>query len=65
MADITIPCPNTLLPTPADLTNIFKQFANIPSLFQVEIEQIRSEAESEVQTAVRNAILEKIAPYEE
>ena len=47
------------------MTNIFKQFANIPSLFQVEIEQIRSEAESEVQTAVRNAILEKIAPYEE
>ena len=65
MAEITIPCPSTLLPTAADLTNIFKQFANIPSLFQVEIEQIRSEAESEVQTAVRNAILEKIAPYEE
>ena len=65
MAEITIPCPSTLLPTAADLTNIFKQFANIPSLFQVEIEQIRSEAESEVQTAVRNAILEKIAPYEQ
>jgi len=65
MAAITIPCPNTLLPTPADLTNIFKQFANIPSLIQVEIEQIRSEAESAVQTAVRNAILEKIAPYEQ
>lgn len=65
MAEITIPCPSTLLPTAADLTNIFKQFANIPSLFQVEIEQIRSKAESEVQTAVQNAILEKIAPYEE
>jgi hypothetical protein len=65
MAAITIPCPATLLPTAADLTNIFKQVANIPSLLQVEIEQLRAQAESAVQTAVRNAILNRIAPYEQ
>jgi hypothetical protein len=65
MAAISIPCPATLLPTAADLTNIFKQVANIPSLLQVEVEQIRAQAESAVQTAVRNAILDRIAPYEQ
>lgn len=65
MAAIAIPCPATLLPTPADLANIFKQVANIPSLLQVEVEQIRAQAETAVQAAVRNAILQRIAPYEQ
>ena len=62
MAEITIPCPATLLPTAADLANIFKQVANIPSQLQVEAEKLKAQAESAVQTAVRNAILEAVAP---
>lgn len=65
MAEITIPCPATLLPTAADLANIFKQVANIPSQLQVEAEKLKAQAESAVQTAVRNAILEAVAPYEQ
>lgn len=65
MSAIAIPCPPTLLPTPADIANIFKQVANIPSQLQVEVEKIKAQAESAVQTAVRNAILNQIAPYEQ
>lgn len=65
MTVIAIPCPATLLPTAADLTNIFKQIANIPSQLQVEMEKLKAQAESAVQIAVRNAILEATAPYEQ
>lgn len=65
MIAIAIPCPATLLPTAADLANIFKQVANIPSQLQVEAEKLKAQAESAVQTAVRNAILEAVAPYEQ
>lgn len=64
MSTIAIPCQPTLLPTPADTANIFKQVANIPSKLQVEVEKLKAEAGNKVQKAVREAILAKIEPYE-
>ena len=41
---ITIPCPDTLLPKPADITNIFKQLANLPA--QLELQRFKEEAQA-------------------
>ena len=67
MAEFTysIPCNGTLLPTKADLTNIFVRIANIPSELQVEAEKIRAQIDGpNVEQAVREALREKIAPIE-
>lgn len=65
MADISIPCNATLLPTKADLTNIFVKIADIPSQLQVEAEKIRAQANGpNVQEAVRRELLNQIAPIE-
>lgn len=43
MATQSIPCPPTLLPTKAELTNAFSSIANLPS--QLELSGLRDEAE--------------------
>ena len=60
MAELTfsIPCNGTLLPTRADLANIFIQIAHIPSQLQVMAEQILREAEDEA----AEAVLRKVQP---
>jgi hypothetical protein len=55
----------TLLPTKADLANIFVKIADIPSQLQVEAEKIRAQIDGpNVEQAVREALREKIAPIE-
>lgn len=44
MSAVSIPCPATLLPTKADLVNIFTQLADIPSQIQVEIAKLEEKA---------------------
>lgn len=64
-AVFSIPCNGTLLPTKADLANIFVQIANIPSLLQVEVEKIRAQIDGPgLEEAVREELRQKIAPYE-
>ena len=58
----TLPCPATLLPTKADLANIFMQLASLPAQFEAEVENVKRSAELQVDAAVRQAILEKTAP---
>ena len=65
MAEFSIPCNGTLLPTKADLANIFVKIADIPSQLQVEAEKIRAQIDGpNVEQAVREALREKIAPIE-
>jgi len=47
------------------LVNFFKQIADIPSQIQVEVELLRADAGNQIDSAVRDAILGKIAPYEQ
>jgi len=65
MAEFSIPCNGTLLPTKADLANIFVKIADIPSQLQVEAEKIRAQIDGpNVDQAVREALRKKIAPIE-
>ncbi len=65
MAEFSIPCNGTLLPTKADLANIFVKIADIPSQLQVEAEKIRAQIDGpNVEQAVREALYKKIAPIE-
>jgi DNA-binding ferritin-like protein (Dps family) len=65
MAEFSIPCNGTLLPTKAELANIFVKIANIPSQLQVEAEKIRAQIDGpNVEQAVREALREKILPIE-
>lgn len=65
MAEFSIPCNGTLLPTKADLANIFVKIADIPSQLQVEAEKIRAQIDGpNVEQAVREALRKKIAPIE-
>ena len=54
----SIPCNGTLLPTRADLANIFIQIAHIPSQLEVMAQQILREAKDEA----AEAVLRKIQP---
>lgn len=65
MPSFSIPCNGTLLPSKADLTNIFVKIADIPSQLQVEAEKIRAQIDGpNVEQAVREALYDKIAPIE-
>lgn len=54
----SIPCPATILPTRADLTNIFHQLVNIPSQLQVLAEKILREAEN----AAAEEVMRQVRP---